>query len=133
MPMVGFLPGDDPRMASTLNRVQKDLCVDSLCYRYRPEEALDGLDGDEGTFTMCSLWLAGSLVASGDLETARRVFERVVGLRNHVGLYSEMIEPKSGEFLGNYPQAFTHIALIHTARHLDRALSKVEAGKIVAA
>jgi GH15 family glucan-1,4-alpha-glucosidase len=133
IPMVDFLRGDDPRMASTMKKIEEQLCIDSLCYRYLPKEAADGLTGDEGTFTMCSLWLAGSLIACGDLEKAKRVFERVVGLRNHVGLYSEMIDTKTGEFLGNYPQAFTHIALIHTARNLDRALSKVEAGKIVTA
>ncbi|MFQ5813520.1 MAG: glycoside hydrolase family 15 protein, partial [Anaerolineae bacterium] len=133
MPMVGFLPGDDPRIASTIERVQQELTVNGFVHRYRTSETDDGLAGDEGTFTMCSLWLVGALVAGGRLQEAKALFEKVVGLRNHVGLYSEMIDPASGEFLGNYPQAFTHIALIHTARNLDRALNKVELGKIVAA
>ncbi len=91
------------------------------------------MGGPEGAFTMCSLWLAGALVTGGRLDEARSVFERVIENGNHVGLYSEMIEPQTGQFLGNYPQAFTHIALIHTARNLDRALNQLEMGKVVAA
>ena len=133
MPMVGFLPTSDPRMGATIDLIRKELGVDGLVRRYIPQEAADGLPGDEGTFTMCSLWLAGSLVTAGRVDEARALFERVISLRNHVGLFSEMIDPSNGEFLGNYPQAFTHIALIHTARNLDRALNKVELGKVVAA
>ena len=91
------------------------------------------MGGDKGAFTMCSLWLAGSLVTVGRLDEAREIFERVVEMGNSIGLFSEMVNPNTGEFLGNYPQAFTHIALIHTARNLDRALNQVELGKIVAA
>ena len=133
MPIVGFLPGRDPRLVSTIHRIEEELAVDGLVYRYRPEEAPDGLAGEEGTFTMCSLWLASALTACGDLDRARQVFQRVLDLRNHVGLYSEMVDPRSGEFLGNYPQSFTHIALIHAARTLDRALNKAELGKVVPA
>ena len=133
MPMVGFLPADDPRMVATIDAVQKELMRDGLVHRYLVSETDDGVGGDEGAFTMCSLWLSGALVTGGRLDEARAVFERVVALGNHVGLYSEMVDAKTREFLGNYPQAFTHIALIHTARNLDRALNQVEMGKIVAA
>ena len=133
MPMVGFLPAHDPRMVATIDTVQKELMRDGLVHRYLPSETDDGVGGDEGAFTMCSLWLAGALVTGGRMDEARAIFERVVGLGNHVGLYSEMVNARTGEFLGNYPQAFTHIALIHTARNLDRALNQVESGKIVAA
>ncbi|MDP2673920.1 MAG: glycoside hydrolase family 15 protein [Dehalococcoidia bacterium] len=133
IPMVGFLSGEDPRMVSTIAAVQKELVHNGFVRRYLPSEADDGIGGEEGAFTMCSLWLAGSLVTSGRLDEAREIFERVTRVGNHVGLFSEMVEPKTGEFLGNYPQAFTHIALIHTARNLDRALNQVELGKIVAA
>lgn len=133
MPMVGFLPPDDPRILSTVEAVHQELAVDGFVRRYLPDQAEDGVDGDEGTFTMCSLWLAGALVSAGRLEEAKRLFEKVAAVGNHVGLFSEMLDPRTGEFLGNYPQAFTHIALIHTARNLDRALNKVELGKIVAA
>ena len=133
MPMVGFLAPTDPRIHSTIDEVQKELSVDGLVRRYIPHESIDGLAGDEGTFTMCSLWLAGSLVAVGRVSEARQLFDRLMGLGNRLGLFSEMIDPRSGEYLGNYPQAFTHIALIHTARNLDRALNKVELGKVVAA
>jgi GH15 family glucan-1,4-alpha-glucosidase len=133
IPMVGFLPADDPRVAATIDAVQRELVHDGLVHRYLPSETDDGVGGDEGAFTMCSLWLAGSLVAGGRLDEAREIYERVARMGNHVGLYSEMVEPQTGEFLGNYPQAFTHIALIHTGRNLDRALNQVEMGKIVAA
>jgi GH15 family glucan-1,4-alpha-glucosidase len=133
MPMVGFLPAHDPRMVATIDTVQKELMRDGLVHRYLASETDDGVGGDEGAFTMCSLWLAGALVTGGRMDEARAIFERVVGLGNHVGLYSEMVNAKTKEFLGNYPQAFTHIALIHTARNLDRALNQVEMGKIVAA
>ncbi len=133
IPMVGFLSADDPRMNSTIDSIRSTLAVDGLLHRYLPEESVDGLPGEEGTFTMCSLWLAGSLVAAGRVEEARELFQKVIGYGNRLGLYSEMIDPANGEYLGNYPQAFTHIALIHTARNLDRALNRQELGKVVAA
>ena len=133
IPMVGFLAADDPRMHSTIDAVRRELAVDGMMYRYHPDEAQDGLRGVEGTFTMCSLWLAGALVAAGRVQEARVVFEKVIGFGNGTGLYPEMLEPATGEYLGNYPQAFTHIALIHTARNLDRALNAAEQGKTVSA
>jgi GH15 family glucan-1,4-alpha-glucosidase len=133
IPMVGFLPAGDPRMTSTIEAVRKELATDGFVYRYLPTQTDDGVGGGEGAFTMCSLWLAGSLVTVGRIDEAREIFERVVDLGNSIGLYSEMVNSTTGEFLGNYPQAFTHIALIHTARNLDRALNQMELGKIVAA
>jgi len=132
MPMVGFLPAKDPLMESTILRIQQELAVNGLVRRYLPWQADNGLGTDEGTFTMCTFWLVGCLIQLGRLEEAQRLFERVMSLSNHVGLFSEVVDPQSGEFLGNYPQALTHIALIHTARNLDRALRQAELGRVVA-
>lgn len=133
MPMVGFLPPNDPRVTSTIEAIRKELTVDGLVRRYLQDDVFDGVTGDEGTFTMCSLWLAGSLVAADRLDEAKAIFEKVINFSNHLGLFSEMMDPYTGEYLGNYPQAFTHIALIHTAKSLDRALNKRQMGKVVAA
>jgi len=133
MPMVGFLPAEDPRMASTIDKVCTELAADGFVRRYNTWETDDGIAGEEGVFTLCTLWLAGVLIVSGRLDEGQRIMERVLKLANPLGLYSEMVDPESGEFLGNYPQGLTHIGLIHTARNLDRALNKVETGKVVAA
>lgn len=133
LPMVGFLPADDPRMHSTIAAIWNELGVDGLIRRYIPQEAEDGIPGEEGTFTMCSLWLAGSLISAGRLDEAEALFTKIVEMGNHVGLYSEMLSPDTGMYLGNYPQAFTHIALIHTARNLDRALEQRKTGRLVRA
>ena len=133
LPMVGFLPADDPRIVGTIETIQRELGSGGMLWRYDPEEAQDGLRGSEGTFTMCSLWLAGSLIAGGRVKEAQEIFEKVIGFGGPLGLFSEMLDPATGEFLGNYPQAFTHIGLIHTARNLDRALDAAEQGKTVAA
>jgi GH15 family glucan-1,4-alpha-glucosidase len=132
MPMVGFLPASDPRIVGTIDAIREDLSTGGMLLRYNPHEAEDGLRGTEGTFTMCSLWLAGSLLAGGRVSEARSIFEQVLGYGTPLGLYSEMIDPATGEYLGNYPQAFTHIGLIHTARNLSRALAAEEQGKTVA-
>jgi GH15 family glucan-1,4-alpha-glucosidase len=124
MPLVGFLPADDQRIRSTVHRLRQELEVNGLLHRYRTECTDDGLGGDEGVFTMCSLWLAGYLTFVGELDEACRLFERVLGCANHLGLFSEMTDPMTGEALGNFPQAFTHVSLIHTARNLDLALSQ---------
>jgi GH15 family glucan-1,4-alpha-glucosidase len=132
MPMVGFLSANDPLVQSTILRVQQELSVNGLVRRYLPWQVDNGLGTDEGIFTMCTFWLIGCLIQLGRLDEAQRLFERVISLSNHVGLFSEMVDPHSGEFLGNYPQALTHIALIHTARNLDRALRQAELGRVVA-
>jgi len=123
MPLVKFIGPTDPRWLSTLRAVEQDLVDDSLVYRYRVGEAApDGLRGEEGTFTMCSFWYVECLARAGDLDKARLAFEKALGYANHVGLYAEELGP-SGEHLGNFPQAFTHLALVSAAYDLDRRLA----------
>ena len=123
MPMVKFISPTDPRWLSSLQVIEDDLVEDSLVFRYRPRDAAsDGLDGDEGTFSMCSFWYAEVLARSGDVQKARLVFEKMLGYANHLGLYAEELGPH-GEHLGNYPQALTHLALISAAFAIDRKLS----------
>jgi GH15 family glucan-1,4-alpha-glucosidase len=131
MPLVFFMAPTDPRMISTINAILKNprdggLVSDSLVYRYPPQPRIDGLPGEEGTFNMCSFWLVEALTRAGladaeKLDQARLLFERVLGYANHLGLYSEQTGPQ-GEALGNFPQAFTHLALISAAFNLDRML-----------
>ncbi len=131
MPMVFFMSPSDPRMLKTLDAIRKSpanggLVYSNLVYRYNLNETHDGLDGEEGTFNMCTFWLVEALTRAGAsdndrLEEARMMFEHMLGYANHLGLYSEEIGPK-GEHLGNFPQAFTHLALISAAFNLDRAL-----------
>lgn len=124
MPLVGFISATDPRWLSTLKAIEEDLVDDSLVYRYLPcKSAADGLTGGEGTFSMCSFWYVESLARSGDLKQARFIFEKALGNANHLGLYAEQLGP-SGEHLGNFPQALTHIALISAAWTLDDRLSR---------
>ena len=124
MPLVGFISSRDPRMLSTLSETQRELVSDSLVYRYDPElAAADGLDGQEGTFSMCSFWYVECLARAGRLDEARLTLEKMFTYANHLGLYAEQIGP-SGEALGNFPQAFTHLALISAASNLDRQLDE---------
>ena len=123
MPMVRFISPTDRRWLSTLRAIERDLVDDSLVYRYRGE---DGLEGQEGTFCMCSFWYVECLARSGDLEQARFVFEKMLGYANHLGLYAEELGP-SGEHLGNFPQAFTHLGLISAAYNLNRLLDDPQA------
>jgi GH15 family glucan-1,4-alpha-glucosidase len=117
IPMVRFLPWDHPRVRSTVLAVARELTSQDgeLVYRYRQP---DGLEGEEGAFSICTFWLAQALAMIGERERADRVFRRMLRHANHVGLYSEEIDPVTGEFLGNFPQAFTHIALINCAAAL---------------
>jgi GH15 family glucan-1,4-alpha-glucosidase len=126
MPMVFFVSPKDPRMVSTLeaiNRPPKDdgLVSNSLVFRYDAKKSPDGLTGAEGTFSLCTFWLVEALTRAGRLEEARLIFEQMLGYANHLGLYAEEISP-SGEALGNFPQAFTHLSLISAAYNLDQAL-----------
>jgi GH15 family glucan-1,4-alpha-glucosidase len=131
MPLVFFLSPTDPRMIKTLEAIlmppeKGGLVSNSLVYRYNSNEAADGLSGEEGTFNICTFWLVEALTRAGHfnadlLEEARLMFERMLGFANHVGLYAEETG-NSGEALGNFPQAFTHLALISAAFNLDRAL-----------
>ena len=131
IPMLRFASGTDPRVLSTLDAVRDQLSTDSLLYRYHDSaeaaegggesSALDGLDGPEGTFTVCTFWYVENLARAGRLTQARSAFEKVLTYANEVGLFSEQIGP-AGEALGNFPQALTHLALISAATTLDRAL-----------
>jgi GH15 family glucan-1,4-alpha-glucosidase len=118
MPMVKFIAPKDPRWLSTLDAISRELVADSLVYRYNVKASPDGVDGDEGTFSICSFWYVEALARAGYLDEARLAFEKMLTYANHLGLYSEEIGP-SGEALGNFPQAFTHLALISAAVNLD--------------
>ena len=121
MPLVKFVAPTDPRWLSTLDAITRELVSDSLVYRYNIEASPDGLAGDEGTFSICSFWYVEALARAGRLEEARLAFEKMLTYANHLGLYSEEIGP-TGEQLGNFPQAFTHLALISAAVNLDYQL-----------
>ena len=123
MPLVKFLGPTDPRWLSTLRAIEEDLVEDSHVYRYRIGGGYpDGLPGNEGTFTMCSFWYVECLSRTGGVQKARFFFEKMLGYANHLGLFSEELG-MSGEHLGNYPQAFTHLGLISAAHSLDRNLA----------
>jgi GH15 family glucan-1,4-alpha-glucosidase len=123
MPLVRFIGWTDPRWLSTLDAIGRELVEDSLVYRYRTDRAAaDGLEGEEGTFSMCTFWYVEALARAGDLQKARLYFEKMLGYANHVGLYAEELGPR-GEHLGNFPQAFTHLGLISAAFQLDRQMS----------
>jgi GH15 family glucan-1,4-alpha-glucosidase len=121
MPLVKFISPTDPRWLSTLDAIQRELVSDSLVYRYNIEASPDGLEGEEGTFSICSFWYVEALARAGRLDEAQLAFEKMLTYANHLGLYSEEIGP-TGELLGNFPQAFTHLALISAAFNLDRQL-----------
>jgi GH15 family glucan-1,4-alpha-glucosidase len=121
MPLVKFISPTDPRWLSTLDAIQDELVSDSLVYRYNAAASPDGLEGDEGTFSICSFWYVEALARAGRLDEARLAFEKQLTYANHLGLYSEEVGP-TGEQLGNFPQAFTHLALISAAVNLDRQL-----------
>ncbi|MFQ5451263.1 MAG: glycoside hydrolase family 15 protein [Nitrospinaceae bacterium] len=126
MPLVKFISPKDPKWLSTLKAIEEDLVDDSLVYRYKLRNGTpDGLQGEEGTFCMCSFWYVECISRSGDLRKARFLFEKMLGYANHLGLYSEELGPR-GEHLGNFPQAFTHLALISAAYNLDKNLSHGE-------
>ena len=119
MPMVKFISPADPRFLSTLAAVERELVTDSLVFRYQP--ATDGLDGDEGTFSLCTFWYVEALTRCGRLADAQLALEKMFTYANHVGLYAEQVSA-TGDQVGNFPQAFTHLSLISAAINLDRAL-----------
>jgi GH15 family glucan-1,4-alpha-glucosidase len=123
MPLVRFISPTDPRWLSTLRTVGEKLMDDSLVYRYTNDTGFDGLSGAEGTFNMCSFWYVECVARAGDLRKARFYFEKMLSYANHLGLFAEETG-SSGEQLGNFPQAFTHLSLISAAFYLDRALSE---------
>jgi len=123
MSSVGFISPKDPMWTSTLDAMDRELVTDSLVYRYDPEASPDGLRGAEGTFSLCTFMYVNSLARAGQLEKARNTFEKMLTYANHLGLYSEEIA-LTGEQIGNFPQAFTHLALIDAALTLDRELNR---------
>jgi len=120
IPLVGFLPAKDPRVVGTVKAIQQHLVTDGLVARYRTVPDVDGLPPGEGAFLPCTFWLADNLALQGRYDEAREIFERLLSLRNDVGLLSEEYEPVSRRLVGNFPQAFTHVGLINTAWNLAR-------------
>jgi GH15 family glucan-1,4-alpha-glucosidase len=127
MPLVKFTGPRDPRFLATLERIEDELVTDSLVHRYRTDGS-DGFTEPEGTFNLCSFWYVEALTRAGRVDQARRTFEKMLTYANHLGLYAEEIGP-SGEALGNFPQAFTHLGLISAAVSLDRALDQSSTGR----
>ena len=123
MPLVGFLPPHDVRVRGTIEAIQRDLVTDGFVHRYAPDPEVDGLPAGEGVFLLCTFWLADCLALMDRHADARRTFERLLSVRNDVGLLSEMYDPARGRLLGNFPQAFSHIGLVNTALSLRRGLS----------
>jgi pentatricopeptide repeat protein len=129
MSSVGFVVPSDPMWLSTLDAMREELVTDSLVYRYDPSASPDGLRGSEGTFSLCTFTYVDALARAGRVTEARLVFEKMLTYGNHLGLYSEEIG-LTGEQIGNFPQAFTHLALIDAAITLDRQLDAAAAGRL---
>jgi alpha,alpha-trehalase len=130
MPILGFIPATDPRMRATIEAIARDLTEDGLVLRYRNREGLnaDGLTGEEGTFVICSFWLVSCLAMAGEVDRAEALFARLAGYANDLGLLAEEIDTSTGEQLGNFPQAFSHIGLIRAAADIDRARGRATGG-----
>lgn len=121
MPLVRFLPPDDPRIRATVLAIADELTEEGLVLRYKVDETDDGLSGEEGTFTICSFWLVSALVEIGEIDRGRELCERLLSFASDLQLYAEELDPKTGRHLGNFPQAFTHLALINAVMHVIRA------------
>jgi GH15 family glucan-1,4-alpha-glucosidase len=130
MPLVRFLPPDDPRIRATVLAIADELTVDGLVLRYRPSETDDGLSGAEGSFTICSFWLVSALVEIGEVARAHDLCEKLLSYASPLGLYAEEIDPRSGRHLGNFPQAFTHLALINAVMHVIHAEQGIRVGEL---
>jgi len=126
LPTTGFLPPNDPRMTGTIAAIERHLMADGFVQRYDTRTGVDGLPPGEGAFLACSFWLADALTLMGRLDDARTLFERLIAIRNDVGLLAEEYEPIAKRLVGNYPQAFSHIALVNTAHNLSRATKPAE-------
>ena len=120
MPLVRFLPLGRRRIRATVLAIADELTDDGLVLRYRVDETDDGLSGEEGTFTICSFWLVSALVEIGELDRARGLCEKLLSYASPLALYAEEIDPATGRHLGNFPQAFTHLALINAVDARDR-------------
>ncbi len=118
IPEIGFLPASDPRVQGTIQAVERNLLRDGFVLRYQTDQTKDGLPGSEGAFLACSFWLVNAYVYSGRRKEAEALFDRLLSLRNDLGLLSEEYEPRTGRLIGNFPQAFSHLALIQSARLL---------------
>ncbi len=127
IPLLGFLPPDDDRVRSTVLAIADELTEDELVLRYRVEETDDGFSGEEGTFTICSFWLVSALTEIGELDRARALCEKLLSYATPLFLYAEEIDSHSGRHLGNFPQAFSHLALINAVMHLIRADEQLSA------
>jgi len=127
MPILGFLPASDERMRSTIDAIAADLTQHGLVLRYRNREGMnaDGLTGEEGTFVICSFWLASALAKAGEVGRAEELFDKLVAYANDLGLLAEEIDTATSELLGNFPQAFSHIGLITAAWEIDKARGRV--------
>ena len=121
IPALGFLPPDDPRVLGTIDAVRRDLCDDGFVLRYEALSGVDGLKGDEGSFLVCSFWLVDALCLAGRRDEAEELFEKLLAVRNDVGLLAEEYDPRLKRQLGNFPQAFSHVGLITSAHRLERA------------
>ena len=115
VPLVGFLPADDARVQGTIAAVERELLQDGLVIRYRTQPGVDGLPPGEGVFLPCSFWLVDCYELTGRHDDAHALFERLIGLANDLGLLAEEYDPRAQRLLGNFPQAFTHLALVNTA------------------
>jgi GH15 family glucan-1,4-alpha-glucosidase len=129
IPLVGFLPADDPRVRGTVTAIERGLMSEGFVARYLTHGTVDGLPGDEGVFLPCSFWLADNYQLMGRRAEARQLFERLLGLCNDVGLISEEYDPRRGRLLGNFPQAFTHVGLVNTALNLSPGPGRAQTRK----
>jgi GH15 family glucan-1,4-alpha-glucosidase len=130
IPLTRFLPADDERVRKTVLAIADNLTVDGLVLRYKVEETDDGLQGEEGTFTICSFWLVSALSEIGEHSLARDLCQKLLGYASPLHLYAEEIDPRSGRHLGNFPQAFTHLALINAVMHVIRAETGFQIGAL---
>jgi GH15 family glucan-1,4-alpha-glucosidase len=126
IPLTRFLPPSDDRVRATVIAIADELTEDGMVLRYRTEQTDDGLHGEEGTFTICSFWLVSALCEIGEVERARDLCERLLSYASLLGLYAEELDPRSGRHLGNFPQAFTHLALINAVMHVIHADEALE-------
>jgi len=122
IPLLGFLPAQDRRVVATIEAIERKLVIDGFVMRYDLEKSPDGLRGDEATFLLCSFWLVDCLIMLGRHDDAQHLFDRLLGVRNDLGLLAEEYEATSGRQLGNFPQAFSHIGLVNSAVNLSRSV-----------
>ena len=128
LPIIGFLPADDPRVVKTVDEIEKHLLVDGFLLRYETQSGVDGLPSGEGAFLACTFWLADVYVLQGRIGDAEKVFKRLTRLANDVGLLAEEYDPHTARMLGNFPQAFSHVALVNTALNIMHAKEKTPRG-----